>query len=225
MLVYRDALYLAVNRDSLLVIRPVEGGDLGLYRFTAGTDYWGSYTIGNLFIYEDKPALFFYRDDTFAEPAAAPPQPPVLSLAPFPPSPLAYFAPLAVPALADIPFAEGWEADILRRGTDKLWYYRGILRKNGGRESRYFRGADLSRPGEEIGAGIYRGAQDPGGIAADPGEAAALPPLPENFVYSHISRLGDFIFAAWEEQEDYSIGGAGFMVIRRPDPPQSAAQK
>jgi hypothetical protein len=232
-LVYRDALYLAVNRDSLLVIRPAEGGDLGLYRFAAGTDYWGSYTIGNLFIYEDKPALFFYRDDTFAEPAAAPPRPPVLSLAPQsrppssenPPSPPVFFAPLAVPAFADIPLAEGWEADILRQGADKLWYYRGILRKNGGRESRYFRGADLSRSGEEIGVGIYRNAQDPGGTATDLTEAAALPPLPENFVYSHINRLGDFLFAAWEEQEDYSIGAAGFMVIRRPDLPQDTVQK
>jgi hypothetical protein len=41
-----------------------------------------------------------------------------------------------------------------------------------------------------------------------------LPPLPENFVYSHVVRLGDLIFAAWEEQEDYNIGAAGFMVFR-----------
>jgi hypothetical protein len=226
-LVHRDTLYLAVNRDSLLAVRPVEGGDLGLYRFAAGTDYWDSYTVGNLFIYEDRAALFFYRDDTFTEPAAAPPRPPVLGLQ-TPPSgnpsaPPAYFTPLAVPALADIPFADGWEADILRRGTDSLWYYRGILRKNGGRESRYFRGADLSRSGEEIGVGTYRSAQSPGGAAAESGGTAALPPLPENFVYSHVTQLGDFLFAAWEEQEDYNIGAAGFMVIRRPDPPQDTA--
>ncbi|MDR1443680.1 MAG: hypothetical protein LBI94_02260 [Treponema sp.] len=212
MLVHRDALYLAVNRDSLLVILPVEGGDLGLYRFAAGTDYWDSYTVGNLFIYEDEPALFFYRDDTFAEPAPAPPRPPVLGLRTRD-TPPAFFTPLAVPALADIPFAEGWEADILRQGIDKLWYYRGIFRQNGGRKSRYFRGADLSRQGEEIGAGTYRSAQAP---AVESGETAALPPLPENFVYSQVRRLGDFLFAAWEEQEDYSIGAAGFMVIRLP---------
>ncbi|MDR2135336.1 MAG: hypothetical protein LBO76_01855, partial [Treponema sp.] len=42
-----DALYLAVNRDSLLVVVPAEGGDLGLYRFDV-TAYWESYTVGNL---------------------------------------------------------------------------------------------------------------------------------------------------------------------------------
>ena len=84
MLTRGEVLYLAVNRDSLLAIVPLEGGDLGLYRFTgtggttAGTvpAYWESYTVGNLFLYVDTPALFFYRDDNFAEPAGPPPPPP-----------------------------------------------------------------------------------------------------------------------------------------------------
>jgi hypothetical protein len=63
--------------------------------------------------------------------------------------------------------------------------------------------------------GTYR-AQAPGGAAEAPGEDGTLPPLPENFVYTHVSRLGDLTVAAWEEQEDYNIGAAGFMVVRGP---------
>jgi len=43
----------------------------------------------------------------------------------------------------------------------------------------------------------------------------SLPPLPEGFVYTGIGLCGDTIFASWEEQDEYSIGAAGFMVIKR----------
>jgi len=42
----------------------------------------------------------------------------------------------------------------------------------------------------------------------------SLPPLPEGFYYTGIGICGDTIFAPWEEQDEYSIGAAGFMVIR-----------
>jgi hypothetical protein len=42
----------------------------------------------------------------------------------------------------------------------------------------------------------------------------SMPPLPEGFCYTGIGMCGDTIFASWEEQEEYSIGAAGFMVIR-----------
>ena len=41
----------------------------------------------------------------------------------------------------------------------------------------------------------------------------SLPPLPEGFCYTGIGMCGDTIFASWEEQDEYSIGAAGFMVI------------
>ena len=216
MLVHGEIVYLALNRDSLLAFFPMEGGDLGLCRFAA-TDYWESYTVGNLFLYDDKPALFFYRDDTFTEPAASLPMPPVLALCPGSPAGeraagiYGKLEALEIPALADIPFAEGWEADILRPGGDGLWYYRGVRRINGGRETRYFRSADLSQGGEEISPGIYRNSQKE--ESAGP-PMSGLPSLPENFAYTHIVRLGDLIIASWEEQQDYNIGAAGFMVIR-----------
>lgn len=42
----------------------------------------------------------------------------------------------------------------------------------------------------------------------------SLPALPENFVYTGIGLCGDTVFASWEEQDEYSIGAAGFMVIK-----------
>ena len=41
----------------------------------------------------------------------------------------------------------------------------------------------------------------------------SLPPLPAGFVYTGIGMAGDTIFASWEEQDEYSIGAAGFMAI------------
>ena len=42
----------------------------------------------------------------------------------------------------------------------------------------------------------------------------SLPPLPEGFCYTGIGMCGDTIFASWEEQDEYSIGAAGFMAVR-----------
>ena len=43
-----------------------------------------------------------------------------------------------------------------------------------------------------------------------------LPQLPENFIYTGIALCGQTIIAVWEEQEDYNIGAAGFMVLQLP---------
>jgi len=42
----------------------------------------------------------------------------------------------------------------------------------------------------------------------------SLPGLPEGFAYTGIGMIDGDIFASWEEQEGYSIGAAGFMVIK-----------
>jgi hypothetical protein len=42
----------------------------------------------------------------------------------------------------------------------------------------------------------------------------SLPSLPEGFVYTGIAMIAGTVFASWEEQEGYSIGAAGFMVIK-----------
>jgi hypothetical protein len=42
----------------------------------------------------------------------------------------------------------------------------------------------------------------------------SLPALPEGFFYTGIGMIAGAVFASWEEQEGYSIGAAGFMVIK-----------
>ncbi|MDR1586681.1 MAG: hypothetical protein LBS57_04415 [Treponema sp.] len=89
----------------------------------------------------------------------------------------------------------------------------GLAETGGGRISGYYR-----RNGE----GAFALAALPDGRGFFAREAAGgaeirsftLPPLPEKFVYTHIGLAGDTLFAAWEEQEDFSIGAAGFMVIK-----------
>jgi hypothetical protein len=41
----------------------------------------------------------------------------------------------------------------------------------------------------------------------------SLPSLPEGFVYTGIGICENAIIAPWEEQDGYSIGAAGFMVV------------
>lgn len=52
-------------------------------------------------------------------------------------------------------------------------------------------------------------------VAGEP-QAFSLPPLPEGFVYTGIGFAAGALFAAWEEQEEFNIGAAGFMVIQIP---------
>jgi hypothetical protein len=44
----------------------------------------------------------------------------------------------------------------------------------------------------------------------------SLPPLPEGFVYTRIGLLGDILIGAWEEQYNWNVGAAGFMIINAP---------
>jgi hypothetical protein len=211
-------VFFAVNREGLLAASVREtgddaasGSDVALY-LIPGDRYWQTYTIAALFPYKDLPALLFYRDDMFSNPAPLPPEPPVLC----PAEDFSGFISLEIPALEDIPFAEGWEADLLRPGADDHWYYRGLVRVNEGRKVRYFRTPDLSQRGEEVNVELFRASQTPadgtGGINGEDGRF--LPLLPEGFVYTSLAWLGDTLFAAWEEQEDYNIGAAGFMAVK-----------
>jgi len=45
-------------------------------------------------------------------------------------------------------------------------------------------------------------------------EPFSLPPLPGGYVYTWIGMIEDSLFASWEEQEEYNIGAAGFMVFK-----------
>jgi hypothetical protein len=75
-------------------------------------------------------------------------------------------------------------------------------------------------------AGFYRAPDtaavifpDGRGILAGPSavpEMFALPALPEGFAYTRIGFAGPVLIASWEEQQDWRIGAAGFMVINSP---------
>jgi hypothetical protein len=87
----------------------------------------------------------------------------------------------------------------------------------------FYREPAAGRPGTALailpGGGGFFHAESPAG--ADAGTAAppgprplTLPPLPPGFAYTAAALAGDTLFAAWEEQEGYSIGAAGFMAVR-----------
>jgi hypothetical protein len=73
-------------------------------------------------------------------------------------------------------------------------------------------------PGGDAGRGPSAAALFPDGrlvYAAEEGGVvrAALPELPEGFVYTRLSAAGTALLAAWEEQLEWNVGAAGFMVI------------
>ncbi|MDR2482218.1 MAG: hypothetical protein LBD08_01135 [Treponema sp.] len=55
-----------------------------------------------------------------------------------------------------------------------------------------------------------------GDDSGSPPVSYPLPPLPQGFAYTRLCLLGDVLLAAWEEQEAWSVGAAGFMVITGP---------
>jgi len=60
------------------------------------------------------------------------------------------------------------------------------------------------------GQGLYSNDEEPGA------RLFSLPVLPEGFVYTGIAAFGEILAASWEEQQDASIGAAGFMVMKVP---------
>jgi hypothetical protein len=44
----------------------------------------------------------------------------------------------------------------------------------------------------------------------------SLPALPEGFVYTGIGLCASVLFVPWEEQEDWKVGAAGFLIITAP---------
>lgn len=77
-----------------------------------------------------------------------------------------------------------------------------------------------SQPNSYLGSAFLLAAQSDGTayigseFSAPSIKQFSLPTLPEGFIYTGIGLVADTIFASWEEQVGYSIGAAGFMVIR-----------
>ena len=201
-----EELFFAVNRDGFMKLAPYNDNVTGIamYRFSGG-EFWRQYTVGGFVFYDDKPAALLYLDDRFLDTTAPLPRPCTWSFnmesnRPFP---------LDIPALLPYSPEEGWSVDTLRF-FGGFTYYR-ATRKSGSRPAiRMFRTADLNLAGEEISLNVF--------YSSAPHEAEItqpLPSLPEGFVYTGIGRTGDSLFASWEEQDNFFIGAAGFMVIKR----------
>jgi len=201
-----NELVMAVNRDGFIKLAP-DGEDakrLVMYRFSH--DFWRQYTVGGFVFYDDKPAALLYLDDRFLDSSAPPPGMRTWTFNMESNTPFQ----LEIPALEFFPVEENWSADTLRLGYDDLWYYRVIKRTGSQTEIRMLRTADLTQAGEEVSLeDFYKSAP-----RRTEELYSSLPLLPEGFCYTGTGRAGDSLFASWEEQVDFSIGAAGFMVIK-----------
>jgi hypothetical protein len=200
-------IILVINRDGFIKLVPYNGVIEGitLYRFSGG-EYWRQYTIGGFVFYNEDPAVLLYLDDHFISSASPPP---LLRTWTFNmQSNMPY--PLSVPALEFYPAEEGWEADTLRYGSDGLIYYRVVKRNDVKPSVLMFSSTDLTKAGNEISSDAFFNSA----LRKEEISNPSLPSLPEGFFYTGIGRVGDNLLASWEEQEDYNIGAAGFVVIK-----------
>lgn len=207
-----NELVMAVNRDGFIKLAPSSREtkspstqDLAMYRFSGGS-FFRQYTIGGFVFYDRRPAALLYLDDRFLDSSSPLPSPRTWSFnmesnTPFP---------LDIPALEIFPAKDGWDADTLRPGTDGMIYYR-VIKKRGSPVTRMFRAENLSKAGKEISLEIFYGSLPRENKIP---ENYPLPPLPEGIIYTGAAIIGNNLFASWEEQEEYNIGAAGFMLMK-----------
>ncbi|MDR2941017.1 MAG: hypothetical protein LBV17_00290 [Treponema sp.] len=200
-------IILAINRDGFIKLVPYKGDIDGitLFRFSGG-EYWRQYTIGGFVFYNDSPAALLYLDDHFLSSGSPPP---LLRTWTFNMQSNMPF-PLTIPALEIFPAEEGWEADVLRYGTGGLIYYRVVKRNDAKPEVKMFSASDLAKNGSEITSDVFFNSA----LRKEENKNPLLPELPEGFFYTETGRVGDNLFASWEEQEDFNIGAAGFVIIK-----------
>ena len=212
MLPLGSLLVMAVNRGGFLVLGPAAAFDntssldVILYQIP-DNGLWEPYTAESFFIWDGKATLLLYRNDFFMEPAASPLRPQVQVLDFFSPVPLAS----SLPALETFPDDGPWETEQVRQGSDGYWYYRMKEKGKAQNETAYFRTADLMIAGEKISFGDWMNSARR--EIPEPIAFAALPALPDSFVYTGVAELGNVLVASWEEQQEAGIGAAGFMVV------------
>jgi hypothetical protein len=162
-LAWEGSLVMAVNRDGFFILCPAawsswsdantKSTDLVLYR--AADTLWDNYTTESFFIWGDRPAALLYRNDFFSEPDALPLAHQVFVLDKSSAVPL----PVSVPALEKL--SDGWEAEVLRRGSDGFWYYRMKEKNKTQNETAFFCAVDLSEEGKKISLGDWRNSGNP----------------------------------------------------------------
>ena len=214
-------LVMTVNRDGFIVLRPTaeidpavfgqeEAVDAVLYRVSGG-GLWEPYTAESFFIWEDRPTVLLYQNEFFAVPSGQTLGSQVFFLDTSSPWPLA----ASIPVLQDL--APDWDAELLRRGRDGLWYYRMRERNRGDLE--YYRSHEPMGTLQLVSVDAWRNSFNPGGrelysAGIEPADRQLpLPPLPEGFSYTGLALLGNILVASWEEQQQAGIGAAGFMLV------------
>jgi hypothetical protein len=202
-----NGVVMVVNRDGFLRLSSVSGNtnDLAIYRFSGG-EYWRQYTAGGFIYYQGNPTALLYLDERFLSSDAPLPRQRTWSInmnsnVPFP---------VNIPFFDLFPSEEGWDIDTLRLAGDGLIYYRVAKRTDSSGLVRMFRTADFEQAGREISVDVFFNSAPRETVFSHP----SLPPLPDGFVYTGIGRVSGSLFASWEEQEDFSIGAAGFVVIK-----------
>ena len=203
-----EGLVMTINRDGFLKIAPNNeaASGLALYHFPGG-EFWRYYTVGGFIFNNNEPAAVLYMDSRFINTDIQQPRLRTWSFnmnsnTPFP---------VQIPALERFPAEEDWSVDTLHLGNDGLMYYRAARRSGTSPSVRMFRTASLLQAGEEISITVFINSFSRQTDVFDP----SLPPLPKGFVYTSMGTVGDSLFVSWEEQEDFSIGAAGFVVLKR----------
>jgi hypothetical protein len=203
-----NGVVMVINRDGFLKLSPASGGAQGLamYYFSGG-EYWRQYTAGGFIYYEGNPTALLYLDERFLSTNIPLPDKRTWSFnmnsnIPFP---------VNIPVFALFPSEEGWDIDTIRLASDGLIYYRAAKRTDTSTLLRMFRTADFEQAGQEIPVDVFFNSAPRETDFSHP----LLPALPEGFVYTGIGRASGSLFASWEEQEEFSIGAAGFVVISR----------
>jgi len=214
-----DALVMVINRCGFLKIAPNEnktealrqGADTDrkgfvMYHFS-GEMFRQQYTAGGFVFYENKPAALLYLEDRFMKINIPKPSPAVWSFN----MESNNLFPIEIPVFKFFPEEEGWSADTLRKGNDGMFYYRTAKRSDSSASVKMFRTDNLTQIGTEISIDVFYNSFSRKEEISHP----SLPSLPKSFVYTEIAEIEDSVFASWEEQHDYSIGAAGFMLIKK----------
>ena len=206
-------LVMISNRDGFLKIahnaeneHDAQDSNLLMYRFSGG-ELWRQYTSGGLVFYNGNPLALIYLNSRFLDSDLSQPLDKTWSFSmdsniPFP---------VQIPALRFFADNEGWEIDALNMGENGLFYYRAAKRSGDSPQIQFFRTTDLVYEGEEISIEVFYNSFPRKTEIID----TSLPLLPDGFVYTQRQYVGDSTIASWEEQHDYSIGAAGFMLIKK----------
>ena len=205
-----DELVMVINRGGFLKIAQKENVDadrheLAVYNFSS--EIFRQYTTGGFFVYNDNPAALLYLDDRFMETTLPKPRPQIWS---FNMESNNLFS-IEIPVFKFFPEEDGWSFDAIRKGNDGLFYYRAAKRNESSASVKMFRTENLTQQGAEISIDVFYNSAPRKDEISHP----SLPALPEGFVYTETAEIGENLFASWEEQKDYSIGAAGFMLKRK----------